>query len=179
LYPEQDENAKAAIRKGLTASQAANPWNLESQQRAAPVFNGRPFDYSGPPIGLYHRVFNKFEKGLEADDPIPRETRENVRGFIEVSSAVYEQEDARLEEIEPIFNRLLGRELTATTASKVKSDGICIFVQPFNAYLLMLEVKNEIGTGESDPFVQASFAYQFNYAPDNCLWSGRMLAEYG
>jgi hypothetical protein len=164
----------------MSASLSSKPTHIEARQRVAPVLNGRPFEQRGASIHLYHHVFTDFENGLEADDPIPRETRENVQKFIKASSAVYAREDARFDAIELIINDLLGWELIATRSKKVTSDGVIRFSRNrFTGYLLILEVKNEIGTGGSDPFLQASFAYQLYHAPQKCMWFGSMLVEYG
>jgi hypothetical protein len=60
-----------------------------------------------------------------------------------------------------LLDDLLDRSFGADEAPKVKSDGVIL--QPcggFNAVLVVLEIKNEIGMGGSDPYNQASLAYR-------------------
>lgn len=183
FVPDQEKNASDA-QKSDTPSQGAYHRRLLSQQKSAPVLNGRPFEYSGPPLGLYHPVFNAFEEGLKADDPIPLDTRRYTRRYIEVSAGVYQNEAERMQASRSILDELFGGELHAVISTKVESDGVilatCVM---WDGYILIFEMKNEIGTGNVDPFVQASLAYQKYISSENgkgtCFFSPGSLVGTG
>jgi hypothetical protein len=60
-----------------------------------------------------------------------------------------------------LYTALFGAQPLVTRSEKVQSDGaITVTYRLGNACLLILELKNEFGTGGLDPFVQASFTYQ-------------------
>ncbi|KXN86844.1 hypothetical protein AN958_09580 [Leucoagaricus sp. SymC.cos] len=165
---EQDASANAAQQKTLTPSETAAVTNIESYQHINPVFNGRPFDYSGPPIGLYHPVFNAFEKGLQANDPIPLDIRLNVQNFIQLSAEVYSSETERLTAVQPTLFKLFGGQLLAFEGKGVENDGtICVTTNSWNTSILIFELKNEIGSGNVDPFLQGTFAYQRYFSGTN------------
>lgn len=136
--------------------------NILSQQGKYPVYNGRPGELSGPPIGLFHSVFNDFERGLKENDPIDIDIRKNVRSLIEASTNVYYGEKGRMEAITPFLTTLFSGELLVTSKSNVQSDGVLLAksIRDWNAYILIFELKNEIGAGGSDPYMQASRAFQ-------------------
>jgi len=74
---------------------------------------------------------------------------------------LHKDENKRASAIEGPLRILLDRAFIATRASKVESDGV--IVQPCGrsiAYLMIQELKNEIGEGSSDPYNQGSLAYQ-------------------
>lgn len=62
---------------------------------------------------------------------------------------------------------LLDSAFTETAVSGVKSDGVMI--QPCGkstAYLVIREIKNEIGTASTDPYNQGSLAYRKYWADE-------------
>ena len=88
-------------------------------------------------------------------------TYDAVRNIMNAFSDIREDSNERASAIEEFLKTLLDRAFTSTTAKKVKSDGV--MTQPcgqFTAYLMILEMKNEIGEGGSDPYNQGSLAYQ-------------------
>lgn len=65
---------------------------------------------------------------------------------------------------------LFGGQCVSISEQKVNSDGVIMacYVE-WNAYILIFELKNEIGTGGSDPFVQASRAFQKYWCADKSM----------
>jgi hypothetical protein len=149
------------VKEGLTPSAAALVQNLASEQKKVPLLNGRPFADSGPPIGLFHPVFNMFDKGLKSTDPIPLKICTAVRKYREVSTDFYYPDKGRKDAIQTYFPDLFGYELGDFGQRGVLSDGvIATYSAKSHAYALIFEMKNEIGTGCIDPFQQVGRAYQ-------------------
>ncbi len=156
LSSAQDENV-AKVQKAL---QAANHVHLEEEQGEAPVLDGPPPSQTGPPIGLYHPVFNSFMEGLKAKDPIPVQTRRSVRSYIELSARIYRSEDNRMLAIRPVLQDLFGGQLISRSERGVQSGGVLIVECPeWTANALVFELKNEIGTGSVDPHTHCNRAY--------------------
>ena len=89
------------------------------------------------------------------------DTYAKIRELFVAFSHLYVDEDHRVRAIKEPLRALLGREPLVVQADKVKSDG-AIFQScgEFTAYILVQEVKNEIGTAHSDPFTQGSLSYR-------------------
>ncbi|CAE6465106.1 unnamed protein product [Rhizoctonia solani] len=144
------------------SSSAAQPKNFRAQQKG-PNFinNGRPADKEGPPIILFHPVFGRFLTQLRSTDPIdPQVYRHTVDHFI-VSQDLYEHEtkhpEARDEVTCTSLRDLLGDTLSKVTANGVQADGT---ITGWDATrIIIMEMKNEIGTGGSDPSIQAAQSY--------------------
>jgi len=157
----------SAALNALKVSSAAEVANFSKGQKKLPVLNGRPIDCHAEPIGLYHPVFNEFQDAMantefSCDDAA---TYGAVRSIFDVFSRIYNDEKERVEKIKEHLEALLGRKLTVAMEMGVTSDGV--MSQPCHqstAYLLIQEVKNEIGTGHSDPYNQASLAYRKYWA---------------
>jgi len=154
----------SAVRNGPPASGGAKIGNFaEEQKLSRAVWNGRPSERHAEPLGLYHPVFSEFHDAMEDTEPFCADaaTYDAVRNIMNAFSDIREDSNERASAIEEFLKTLLDRAFTSTTAKKVKSDGV--MTQPcgqFTAYLMILEMKNEIGEGGSDPYNQGSLAYQ-------------------
>jgi hypothetical protein len=124
---------------------------------------------TGPPVGLFHPVFNEFEKNPKGNDPIPCEMRLDVHEFMQINADIRENEGPRLDKFETaLYTTLFGVRPPVTRSENVWSDGaITVTYRLGNTCLLILELKNEFGTGGLDPFVQASFIYQQYWSDRN------------
>ena len=119
------------------------------------------------PIGLPRRTRGLIPPGvhdaMENTKPFYADaaTYDAIDHIFYVFSDLYKDEDKRASAIQRPLRTLLGRAFTITKVDKVESDGV--MHQPcghFTAYLMIYELKNEIGEGGSDPYNQASLAYQ-------------------
>ena len=121
-----------------------------------PVLNGPPIDCHAEPIGLYHPVFNDFQDAMANPEPLcyNAATYSAVRSSFDVSSRIYDDEKERVQTIQGHLQTLLGRRLGVVVEKGVISDGVISTSchDESTAYLLIQEVKNEIGTGHSDPY---------------------------
>ena len=165
-YPQARNLYISAVRDGPSASYGAKLSNFlkeQSEGKGREVWNGRPLDYHAEPVGLYHPVFNEFHDAMENTEPFYADaaTYDAIDHIFYVFSSLHKDENKRASAIEGPLRILLDRAFIATRASKVESDGV--IVQPCGrsiAYLMIQELKNEIGEGSSDPYNQGSLAYQ-------------------
>ncbi|QRV85642.1 WaaY domain-containing protein [Ceratobasidium sp. AG-Ba] len=146
----------------------AQPSNFATLQETPDVaiMNGRPSKRNGLPIGLYHPVFDKFLSRLETTDlsSIPSRTRtkflENLKNLLSASPAIYGKEtgtNGRDKTIRGHLSELLGFAMDSVDLNGAKPDGV---VSGSNgAVYMVIEVKNEIGTGGSDPTIQGAISY--------------------
>ena len=77
-----------------------------------------------------------------------------VRSIFDVFSQIYNDEKEQAQMIQGHPHTLLGRRLGVVVEKGVISDGVISTSchDESTAYLLIQEVKNEIGTGHSDPY---------------------------
>jgi hypothetical protein len=141
--------------------------NFRVEQDKRPVLNGRPSRNFGLPIGLFHDIFNTFEAEW-TNQSLPNAGEglyTTVKHLFKASADIYENASDRLRAIDPHLVDLLGFSFTVAEAPGVKSDGVlerrC---GTSTAYLVIREVKNEIGTAQSDPYHQGSLAYRKYWA---------------
>ncbi len=147
-------------------SSGATRANFESQQYKYPVLNGRPSTLYGPPIGLFHPVFDMMRATIQnANMPLPPQQYEDTRELLSVSSEFYGTETSRLSRIKPTLHRLLKSMFVNVRSERMESDGVIQHPScDGNAYVVILEAKNEIGEGGSDPYNQVSLAFRKYWA---------------
>lgn len=122
------------------------------------------------PVGLYHDAFNTFQARL--DDPgapgaphTDDSVYNNVGGLLESWADIHTDEGSRSDAIIPLMNELLAQTIEVVERPNVSSGGIIkTSCGRFSAFPAILEVKNEIGTGQSDPYHQACLAYRQYWA---------------
>lgn len=158
----------AAVQNALAKeppSRAAQPSHLILAQRDNPILNGRPFDARGPPVTLFEEVFSTFQRAMSGERQeleISSEYHQHVITFLLNSSKMYPTELGREQALKLTLRELLGLDIyQEALPDRTQSDGVCtIDAKPgCRALLLLLELKNEIGKGDCDPSVQASFSF--------------------
>ena len=90
-----------------------------------------------------------------------------VERFFSTCADIYKTEDSRLKAVNDQLSELLGFRLVVVQEDGVKSDGLIIHPCGSSlAYLAILQLKNEIGTGNADPANQGSLAYRKYWAAE-------------
>ena len=145
-------------------SKAAKSANLMNQQKENPIRIGRPHDTCGPPITIYEQVFADFCVNMSEtkEGLLSPEDYQAVGTLLVASSAVYREEKRRQAALTPILGKLVSQSINVVTLDDgTSNDGVCtVHVgEGTSALLLLCEFKNEIGSGECDPSLQASFSF--------------------
>ncbi|PVF94281.1 hypothetical protein CPB86DRAFT_818107 [Serendipita vermifera] len=175
--PEQWRQAiktrhEAAIQDGkdaMTPSSAANPDNLGDEQRRRPVEFGRPIDQVGPSIYLYHSIFWEFHsKRLERGEELPSDFRVEVYRLLVAAAETYRSERDRRRAVEKNLTALFGEPIGQIMLDDKSSSNGCIisFSGTYWTLRLLIELKNEIGTGGCDPSVQGSYSTRKYWVDD-------------
>jgi hypothetical protein len=159
------ESMIKAVLQGPSPSDGAKA--MKKTQEKLPILNGRP--HHGLPIGLYNPVFDQFKADLSCteDRPITAEQYSQVAGLFATSRELYEREPDRRDEVCQRLNALFGAPISIVVHPKryTQSDGLvttaCGIV---NAIRAVLELKNEIGYGGSDPSFQGCLSYRMYWA---------------
>ncbi|KAJ1301447.1 hypothetical protein OPQ81_008705 [Rhizoctonia solani] len=125
------------------------------------ILSGRPADATGLPIGLYHSIFDSFQKRINSTPPdvTPKQLTDTLR-LITASQNIYAKEpgaQGRVEALAPILDSLLGCSIGMYETKGTKSDGSILSRN--GAYCMVMEIKNEIGTGGSDPSIQGAIEF--------------------
>jgi hypothetical protein len=139
---------------------------FQIEQNKRPVLNGRPSYNYGLPVGLFHPIFDSFQAARKEDlSYADAETYASVRELFKASADIYLTKDDRISAINKPLLKLLGRKFLNIFGPSVESDGVLYqHCGLSNAYLLIREVKNEIGSGLADPYNQASLSYRKYWA---------------
>ncbi|KAB5590540.1 Kinase domain containing protein [Ceratobasidium theobromae] len=143
----------------FTASQAAifDIFPKLQKSRTACIHNRRPAGQTGPSIVLYHQVFGRFLKRLQSADPLPDTTYSQTTDYFPLSQNLYDDEAERRQKIKEDLGLLLGEVLVVSSAHGVQADGSTL--GRGGASCIIMEMENEIGSGNSDPSVQAAQSY--------------------
>ena len=182
-------------------STAADAMNLLHTQQKDPIFITRPHSTRGPPITIYHSAFADFRRNLKTgrDLEIPPEYYKIVSAFLVTSCALYASERERRNALLPFLKELCGQTITpgqfedGYSSNGISATKVSLESMGTMALLLLLELKNEIGTGRCDPSTQASFsftrwwatndvgsrAYPYHTGADAGLVPTRMVREPG
>ena len=154
----------------LSPSSAAGMPAFLTEQVKRPVLNGRPNHNFGPPIGLFHPVFNSFHAAMRSPERFYADTKmySSVKRLFETFAAIYDTEEKRTYAIDKHLEVLLGSQFIVVEKPGVKSDGV-IFGKcgPFVAYVSIREIKNEIGTANADPYNEGSLSYRKYWAGES------------
>lgn len=172
---EQNEKVQSRIIKHLE-KQSTSVWarhsnymKLQGTQYA--MFNGRPASATGPPVALYHPVFDAFTNELDSTAELPTQTYALVNDLLEASQAMYPTElgpNSRTQSLRPILEKLLPPYLGIREAPGTKSDGL--ITARNGAPCMVMEINNEIGTGGSDPTVQGAISYAKYWGENQLDW---------
>jgi hypothetical protein len=163
---------------------------MAEKQKDAEILNGRPWTSSGPPVGLFHPIFDRFIEYL--NEPAPgyksassldsndlRPTIGDVFGFMRACSEFYDVDErtaedplevrGRVDSILPTLSRLLcNHPLRLVNSDAMKPDAVfsAKTSESQNVPAVILEVKLEEGIS-GDAKVQAHQSYARTFSlPD-------------
>ncbi|KAG6848911.1 hypothetical protein H0H93_012907 [Arthromyces matolae] len=161
-FNEERERDVEKARMALAPSSAARMPAFMTEQKKRPVLNGRPLRNHGPPVGLFHPVFNTFRAAM-ITEPFYSDSRTYllVMELFNTFAEIYDTKSRRIEAIDQCLEELLGRSFITVESEGVKSDGV--IQQPCglsSAYVVIRQVKNEIGTESADPYNEACLFYR-------------------
>ncbi|RIB14013.1 hypothetical protein C2G38_1688361 [Gigaspora rosea] len=135
------------------------------------ILNHRPHNSLGPPVILFNDIFNQFIIDLENETlPISPKVSNMLNSLIKDMSNHYKSEKDRLKMLFNYFKELLWPLQQVKNEDESAPDGVVTAFSPkFNeiSTIILLEVKNEIGTGSSDPTIQGSLSYVRHWAQNN------------
>jgi len=99
----------------------------------------------------------------------------SIRALFSTFATIYDRQQDWIAAFSQHLHTLIGGTFLIVEAEGVKSDGI--MSQPCcgsSAYPSLMETKNEIGTGHSDPYNQGSLAYRKYWAEAKCKLLGHL-----
>ncbi|CAE6494428.1 unnamed protein product [Rhizoctonia solani] len=145
-----------------SSSKAARPAAFREQQTTNNyILIGRPAEHTGPPIVLYHPVFGRFLRNLRSLEPLSAITYARAVDYFQTSQALYKDESIRRGGRDESSRRLLGTVLGGLLMKSgdydTRPDGVATTSN--GAWCIIMEMKNEIGSGGSDPTIQAAQSY--------------------
>ncbi|KZV95145.1 hypothetical protein EXIGLDRAFT_834524 [Exidia glandulosa HHB12029] len=152
--------SKSALQSKLVTAQMLT--------RPEAILNGRPHELTGPPIGVYHHIFPKFQNGCTKAIPLQRAYVSLTFQFLLASRQYYPSETARQNALRSLLYDLLGSDVFIPSAIEGASGmrdsvhGLSAQVAParHSMYSLLGEIKNGFSTSGCDRLEQASHRYR-------------------
>ncbi|CAG8558173.1 9147_t:CDS:2 [Funneliformis caledonium] len=162
---KREKEYRETVNIGLKAkppSSGAKPSTFFTTQINNPILNGRPLELTGPPISIYNRNFTQFlEDFNNIELEVPHEILEWVMDIISASADRYLNEDGRMKKMREILSKKFGTIALTSYGKGFQCDGLLTAkVGLLDAYIGIIEGKNEIGSGGTDPSLQGSIYYR-------------------
>jgi hypothetical protein len=118
---------------------------------------------------MYNEVFSKFLFDYNDEDlePSARLCRWTIK-FIRSMTDIYGDEDGRETAFQDFIGKLTNESLTKqSTTDGFGNDGMIECRTAIGEVLIVnIEIKNEVGTGNCDPYIQGIFSYSKYWARD-------------
>ena len=169
-HPKQVREALAALARKRESPSVGSKYSAllanQREERKDVVYNHRPHLLTGPPVQIYNPAFVTFIREM-SHPPTTLEFSDkeldNALDFIDASLDLYESKFNRQSKIDDlrVLGRLISPEITID-ARVVTPDGTTTITCPASKQevtVRIVEVKNEIGEGGSDPIVQAECGF--------------------
>jgi len=163
---EREVIAKLASKRE-SPSAGSKHSTLRLTQRASrvdAVYNSRPYELTGPPVQIYHPAFTTFIK--EISHPIPvEELAEELDLAVKFIFASLDFEEGSDRRVKLNNLKILGDLVSPkfkVDARKIFPDGTTTVFCPFageDAIVRVVELKNDIGEGGTDPIMQAECGF--------------------
>ena len=158
------QTAVLEARSALAPSTVSkSPHDFWQEQERHPIYNGRPFERSGPAIGIYEPIFAQVKDNISkiGNTRVSEEVAVQTKNLFVESSRIFETEMAREEAVYPILGKLLGIKLKphyrlarnegeSGTCKSTESGAVTLVKladQSTEAITAHFELKNEPGNG--------------------------------
>ncbi|CAI2175056.1 16945_t:CDS:2 [Funneliformis geosporum] len=122
----------------------------------------RPSSCVGTPLILYNSAFSQFKEDFNNEKlPMSKEHNQWTLNCIKTMSDFYSDEKLRQKEFHEIIRELFSKDVKVIQLDDNSSnDGILeLDFHTYSVLFLLIEIKNEIGTGRCDPTTQAAASY--------------------
>lgn len=149
--------------KANSPSVGAKPSTFFTTQKNNPILNGRPLELTGPPISIYNRNFTQFLEDFNNTKlNLPPDILEWVMDIISASADTYPNEDGRMKKMREILSKKFGTIARTSYGKGCQCDGLLTAKVDLliDAYIGIIEGKNEIGSGGTDPSIQGAIYYR-------------------
>lgn len=126
--------------------------------------NGRPMENHGLPVHLFHPAFSHFQRTLvDPNINLSADDYSRAHTYMRVSAPLYESEPLRHDAISTCLSEAVRFGIIPVeNADGTKADGsiVTLTLDNYPARAGIYELKNEIGTGSSDPTIEGSLSYR-------------------
>ncbi|KAG2105512.1 uncharacterized protein F5147DRAFT_242554 [Suillus discolor] len=125
----------------------------------------KPADTTAPPIQLFNPAFAYFSsKAFDPEYVVPNEVLRDIQNLMPTFAAIHPSENDRKVNLTPLLEKVIQQTLLHMKGRRgghiLDADAIAVHVHGrIPIHLVVVEEKNEVGDGGSDPSVQASFSF--------------------
>lgn len=174
FLPDYKETVKAGQAASDPLSGSIPMTFANNQKDNATILMGRPFEYTGPPIVLYHNVFDQFlQDSTNQNLVITAACYRETETFLFEASEFYKGEPERRVVTVGRLSKLIDEHVDQLQyGNGCAADGaLASRVGDSIAYQMMWELKNEMISGNSEPVLQASLYYHGYWSQnDVCMF---------
>lgn len=123
----------------------------------------KPADTTAPPIQLFNPAFAYFSsKAFDPEYVVPDEVLRDIQNLMPTFAAIHPSGNDRKVNLTPLLEKVIQQTLLYTKSRHggYIHDAVAVHVHDhIPIHLVVVEEKNEVGDGGSDPSVQASFSF--------------------
>ncbi|CAE6446468.1 unnamed protein product [Rhizoctonia solani] len=167
---------QAATRTGILDTPGAPPSsqtsNFAKRQKKpeTAIYNGRPWARTEKPIEIYHPAFRIFLDKIDEESSVSALDYARTENLLRASQHIYPDEESRRIALVDSLVILLGCDINKLAIPGCTADGVIKMRDTGNAleaFITVLEFKNEIGSSLGDPTVQGAASYGKYWCQDN------------
>ncbi|KAG1785277.1 uncharacterized protein HD556DRAFT_144135 [Suillus plorans] len=138
------------------------------QRGPTKLYDGRyahnnPVNTTAPPIQLFNPAFAYFSsKAFDPEYTVPDEMLRNTQELMTKFAAIHANESDRRLDLVPLLAKVIKEPLLHAKSRSGNFEPNAVVVHSHDdipVHLVVVEEKNEVGDGASDPSVQASFSF--------------------
>jgi len=169
IFTEQQKNVKKIRGYPSPPSFALLNNFIDYQNKDQQLIIHRPPECVGSPVRFYHKVFNQFLDDYHNEElDIRKDHYKWTSEFIYEMARIYQSEPERQKIFNEKIRELFNEELANISLDdKSSNDGVLeSIVHSRKVLRLLVEMKNEIGTGGCDPTAQAAVSFAKYYTQD-------------
>ncbi|CAG8766092.1 12788_t:CDS:2, partial [Gigaspora margarita] len=165
-YIEQSKNVEKIWKYPFPSSFALinNLYDYHNHEQGILIY--RPSNCIGIPLMLYNSAFSYFKTNFNDKDlPMDKDHYQWTLNCIRTMANIYSGEKSRWEEFRERLEELFNKYIKILILDETSNNGcLDLNLHSFNVLYLLVEIKNEIGTGKCDPTTHAAAFYAKFYA---------------
>ncbi|KAL5632279.1 hypothetical protein ACGC1H_000325 [Rhizoctonia solani] len=162
LEARQDEIAEEYRETSAVSSTHFDHFPWQQIEGDTPIYNGRPVNRTASPIELFHPAFDMFASRLEQTENLSPSQYKAVEELMFCSQDFHSGDSSRWSTIKGLVADAIHYQVDQDKTLHNESGGVVVLTDEESGhkpYGALIEVADEIGTGNFDPSIKGAHSY--------------------